>query len=262
MKGIIFSHQDKAGKNIADALLEKGFEETDKTFGDCLVYKMKDMILTSIKEDIIYPTGLDKLAQQHQLDVIIMASRHKSKSGKPTLTVHPTGNYGEAKYGGKAGELQKTNANTLRNIYLQLLNETPDGYDVSLEATHHGPTEFNTPLIFAELGSSEKQWADANAADFLAEAIIQGLQSKGTTEVVIGFGGNHYAKKFSKMEEDIAFSHICPKYAIDLLDQNLVKQMIEKTEDNVQQAILDEKNMKGAQKSSIKMYLENLGIDF
>lgn len=263
MKGIVFSHVDMAGRNISEALLEKGFKETGEKFQDFPVYKLDDLVLASIKEDIIFPTRLDELAKEYQLELIVMASRHKSESGKPTLTVHPTGNFGEeAKYGGETRALQNTSANAMRNIYLQILNDPPEGYEVSLEATHHGPTEFETPILFAELGSSEEQWGDTEAGEFLADAIVNGLQSKEAVEAVIGFGGNHYASKFSKMEEDIAFGHICPKYAMDLLDEGMVRQMVEKTTDGIGQAVLDEKGMKGRQKSMVKMFLEAVGIEF
>ena len=36
-------------------------------------------------------------------------------------------------------------------------------YDVTLEVTHHGPTELSVPSLYAEIGSTEIQWKDPEA---------------------------------------------------------------------------------------------------
>ncbi len=232
MIGIVYSKQDEAGKNIANALLNKKCSHQ----------------LIKIQEDIIHPKAVDSLG----MDLLVFASRHKAVSGKPSLTVHSTGNFGSADFGGKAHTMQNTVANTKHNIYLELLECTLD-YEITLEVTHHGPTNFSTPLFFVEIGSTEKQWMDLEASEFVAECILNGLKSNKKHKHAIGFGGGHYAPKFSEM--DLAFSHICPKYACDSLSEDLVKQMIEKTVDKVDLAVLDEKGLKGRQKTIIKEML-------
>lgn len=261
MKGIAFSQQDPAGRNIFEALLDKGFKAKE-TVNGLPVYFKDDFVLFEFKKDVISPENLDDFARAYDLELIAIASRHASKSGRPTLTVHPTGNFGEAKFGGEGRTLQKTNANAMRNVYLQLLNEPPEGYEVSMEVTHHGPTKFETPLFFAEIGSTEKQWSKPELGEFVADAITQGLSSKEEVSVVIGFGGNHYASKFSKIEEDLAFGHMCPKYALDDLKEDTLRQMIKKTVGEVEQAILDEKGMKGAQKAKVKRILGEMGLEY
>ena len=123
-------------------------------------------------------------------------------------------------------------------------------YLVCLEQTHHGPTEFKTPLCYVELGSSEKYWKDEKAAGFLANCILNGLKSKSRAESVIGVGGNHYASLFSELEKEMAFGHMCPKYSLDYLDEEMAKQMIEKTIPNPNKIIIDEKGVK--QKTRLK----------
>lgn len=262
MRAIVFSQKDVAGRNIAEALIEKGFEKTEKMFHDLSVYRLGDLLLFSVKGDVLSGAGLNEFIKEYNPELLLVASRHKSESGRPTLTVHPTGNYSEAKYGGEPKTLQATNANFMRNVFLYLLEDTPDNYEVSLEATHHGPTGIEAPLFFVELGSTETQWQDREAADFLAEAILHGLRSKEKTETVIGFGGGHYCPTFTRMEEEVAFGHICPKYSADFLDENMIKQMIEKTLDGVKHAILDEKGLKGRHKTLIKDILDRFDIDY
>ncbi len=190
-----------------------------------------------------------------------MASRHWAKSGNPSLTVHPSGNFGQATYGGRSRELQFTHPKLMQSVYTRLLSGAPARYSVSLEVTHHSPTHFRTPMFFAELGSSEEQWRDPVAAMFLAEAILNGLkQPLDRSRVAVGFGGGHYCPKFSDLERDFAFGHICPKYALDLLDESLIREMVEKTADKVDLGIL-EKNLKERHASLITRTLRKLDID-
>ncbi|MCD6522940.1 MAG: D-aminoacyl-tRNA deacylase [Candidatus Diapherotrites archaeon] len=255
MIGIVFSEKDMAANTMFPFFIEHGFQEYRSN-----IWKMDDIFLIRIGQDIIFPKELDVFAEQLNLEYIVMASRHKSKSEKPTLTVHATGNFGDADFGGRPKELQLTIANPMRNVYLEMRNCTLD-YTVSREATHHGPTEFNVPLFFAELGSSEKQWKDEEAASFLVDCIIKGIRKNKKAEVAIAFGGGHYCPKFSEMNE-IAFGHIAAKYAVDLLDEALVKQMVDKTYEHVDFAILDEKGLKGRQKTHIKSLLSEIGIEY
>ena len=132
---------------------------------------------------------------------------------------------------------------------------------MTLEATHHGPTGFKTPLFFVEIGSGEAQWRDAEAADFVADCILKGLASGKKHEHAIGFGGGHYCPKWSEIE-DVAFSHVCAKYALDPLTPELVRQMIERTADGVDFAVLDDKGMKSRHKTMVKAALDGLGIDY
>ena len=62
--------------------------------------------------------------------------------------------------------------------------------------------------------------------------------------------------------EEVAFSHICAKYALDSLDKGLVAQMAEKTADGVGFAVLDEKGMKGRHRAMVKSALDALGIGY
>ncbi len=256
MIGIIVSKADVVGRNALPILLDKGFKPEDR-------FLIKnDVVVIEKDEDVLYISGLDEIAEEMAIDYFIVISRHKAERGIKTLSVHPTGNFGDARYGGRERELQMTFANGMRNVFLEMLSRQPSEYTVTLEVTHHGPTEFKTPMFFAEVGSTENEWNDLNAVTVLVESILAGVNRKKKAEVAIGFGGGHYAPKFTPMEENIAFSHICPKYNADKLDLELVRQMVEKTSDGVDLAMIDEKGLKGKQRVMIKGLLEEIGIEF
>jgi D-aminoacyl-tRNA deacylase len=246
-----------------------GFSET----GGSDILRMGDIYLIVVDPLIVpeeryktpsepdpYPADYDRIADNLDLDYIVVASRHWAKSGQPSLTVHPTGNFGKAVYGGRVRELQATVANPMRGVFLRLLEDPPEGFEVSMEATHHSPTQFRVPMFFAELGSREKQWTDEGPATYLAEAILGGIKEPGEAPVAIGFGGGHYCPTFSVLEEETAFGHIAAKYALDLLTPDLVSQMVEKTLDGVQGAVLD-KGLKGYQRKKVEVALRNLDVE-
>lgn len=260
MKGIVFSKKDPAGLNMFDSFKDMGFKPNQEHFNNNAVFQKDDLVLVPIEPDIVYPAELDLLAEKFDLEYIVMASRHKSKSGKPALTCHATGNYGKAEFGGNPAELQYTIANPMRNIFLELV-DCPLEYEVTLEATHHGPTKFKVPLFFVELGSSEKEWADTEAAAFVANSIVNGCNSKDKTEVGIGFGGGHYMPKCTPLMEEVAFGHTCAKYAFEELTEGLIRQMVEKTVDGVDLAVIDSK-IKGHHKVMIKSALDNLEVEY
>ena len=266
-KGITLSLSDPAGINMLQRFKEKGFKQTQPG-----QYQLNDKIII-IQENLIvpaepfqknlqpqpYPTDYTKLAKTHNLEYIVVASRHWAKSGKPTLTAHPTGNFGKAMYGGNPKELQYTAPNPMRNIYLKILETPPTGFEVSLEATHHSPTEFQVPMFFVEIGSREEQWKDETVGDYLVDCILKGMDSNEKAPKAIGFGGGHYCPKFSEYIKEYAMGHMAAKYAIDLLEEDLVTQMIEKS--NGIDTILFDKGLKGKHKRKVLKILDSLGLE-
>ena len=267
--GITLSLSDPAGVNMLGAFRDMGFEETDREsilrMGEIYLFTVDPLIVPEErykvpKEPDPYPADYDSIAREHGLDYFVVASRHWARSGQPSLTVHPTGNFGKAMYGGRPRELQWTVANPMRGVFLELLANPPRGFEVSLEATHHSPTQFGTPMFFAELGSGERQWKDESTGRYLAEAIVKGIKEERKAPVAIGFGGGHYCPTFSVLERDTAFGHIAAKYALDLLTPDLIGQMIERTVDGVDKAVLD-KGLKGHQRKKVEVALRKLGVE-
>jgi D-aminoacyl-tRNA deacylase len=251
------------------AFRDLGFEETDEgdilNLGDIYLFIMEHLIVPEEKYRVPpkprpYPADYDALAEVFDIDYYTVSSRHWSSSGTPCLTVHPTGNFGKAVYGGRNRELQRLLANPMRDVFLELVKDPPRGYDVSLEATHHSPTEFHTPMFFTELGSGKRQWRDEAVGTYLASAILDGTSSKGHAPVAVGFGGGHYCPTFTTLEDKTAFGHICPKYALDLVTEELIVQMVERTLDGVDEAVMDS-GIKGHQRKKVEVSLRKLGVE-
>ena len=265
---ITISLADPAGVTVLQVFRDMGFTETDMEgvlkLGDIHLVTVVPLTVPEEKYKIPdepkpYPYDFDGLAQVLDIDYYVIASRHWAASGKPSLTLHPTGNFGKAMYGGRNHELQRTLANPMRNIYIELLEKPPKGLSVSLEATHHSPTEFHTPMFFAEIGSRLDQWQNENYCKYLAEAILEGVKSRESAPVAIGFGGGHYCPTFSVLEKETAFGHIAAKYALDDLSDSLISQMVVRTMDGVEFAVFD-KGLKGHHRKKIKVALKKLDV--
>jgi D-aminoacyl-tRNA deacylase len=119
-------------------------------------------------------------------------------------------------------------------------------------------------MAFIEIGSTEKEWKDKKAGEFIAVCIMNVL-NEGLVEAkaAIGCGGPHYAPGFSRkiLTEDYATSHICPGYHRNTITQDMITQMIEKTKEDVELAILDWKGMKGEQRQGVSSLLRDMGIE-
>ena len=266
--GITLSTVDPAAANMLEIFMERGFIKA----GDG-VYERGDVCLVTVPRFIVpeeeyktptepnpYPCDYDALAKELGVEYFVVASRHWARSGQPSLTAHATGNYGKAIYGGRNRELQMVPPNALRNVYLAMLKNPPAGFQVSLEATHHSPTQFDVPMFFAEVGSSEAQWGDLGACEYLVDAILEGIASTESASAAIGFGGGHYCPKFSVMERKHAFGHIAAKYSLPELTEGLIQQMISKTAGGVEKAYI-ESGVKGADKRRLEATLNHLGVE-
>lgn len=267
MKGITLSLSDPAGETMLTLFIEKGFKETTTPN----IYQRNDTILIVAETLIVpeerfkmpeeprpYPLDYNTLAEKYELEYIAVASRHWAKSGKPSLTAHPTGNFGKAMYGGRHRELQYTAPNPMRNIYKHFYDDPPEGFQISLEATHHSPTEFNVPMFFVEVGSREQQWRDTEVCEYLVNCILTGMDETESKPKAIGFGGGHYCPKFSVKMNEYAMGHMAARYAIDLLTDDLVSQMIEKSK-GPEIAFID--GLKSRQKRKVESLLENSGLE-
>jgi D-aminoacyl-tRNA deacylase len=265
--GITLATTDMAAANVFEIFKKRGFRETRGG-----VYAKGSMFLVPVPREIVpvedepaprepdpYPLDYDAIAAELGVDYFVVASRHWARSGQPSLTAHATGNFGEALLGGRPHELQAVPAEAMRNVYVALKRNPPPGFTVSLEATHHSPTQFRVPMFFAEVGSSDAQWGDMAACEHLVDAILEGVASKEAAPRAIGFGGGHYCPKFSVMEGEHAFGHIAAKYAVSSLNDDLVRQMIEKT-GGVEKAFV-ESGLKGSEKTMLKASLARLGIE-
>jgi D-aminoacyl-tRNA deacylase len=226
----------------------------------------REVKLVTLSEESIYAQNLTDFF--HNLQLIVFISRHSSVSGTPTLSVHTPGNLGEAELGGLPRKVSISPANAMRNALktmMQFKEEMRLEYEVSYECTHHGPS-LSVPAMFTELGSSLKQWNDHGAAEVVAHAAMEAISSfdESNARAVLGIGGPHYNAKFTRiaLEEDLAFGHIIPKYAIPHVDIEILKQCMDKTLEKVELAVLDWKGIRGEYKSKLIEMLKEINVTF
>jgi len=263
---IIASAKDTAGLNIRNSLISQlDFENTGEKFDNNDVYqcdKLKNKIikLCTISQDLIFAENIDKSIDA---DILIFASKHRSRENRKSFTVHPIGNFGKAEFGGKEKALCPSSAILLKNLFIELNNAAKEtDYELTLEATHHGPY-VEKPAVFVEIGSTEKEWSDKKNGKIIAEAIMSALKNENTNyKIAVGIGGPHYCSNFNKimLRDEIAISHICPKYNLNNLDENFIRQAIKKTMERVDFVLLDWKGL-GTEKQRIAEILKNLNLE-
>lgn len=263
---IISSSKDPAGINIRSSLIELfDFERTDEKFDNnevCQYTKIKNKIikLYLIENDLIFSENIDR---KINADILIFASKHRSRENTPSFAVHPIGNWNKNDFGGKEKELCPSSAVLLKNFFIELNKiENKNNFEITMEATHHGPF-VEKPAVFAEIGSTEKEWNDKENGKVIATAIMNALKNENQNyKIAVGIGGPHYCNNFNKiaLRTDIAVSHICPKFHLDKLDESSIKQSIEKTKEKIDFILLDWKGL-GAEKQRIVDLLEKMNLE-
>jgi len=266
---IICSAPDLASQNIKTHLLNLREWESLKlpeNSGFSAARKSSDgkFRLVEIEEIHVFQDGLDKKLEAAGLpaSLIIFASKHRSKEEINSLTVHCTGNPSEeARLGGCPKALAVSSPAAMKSILTEMKRLTEEKglkYDVTLEVTHHGPTELSVPSLYAEIGSTEVQWKDPEAGEVAAKAILAVSLEK--VPVAVGFGGGHYAMRQTGLlfETEISFGHNFPKYQLEFVDEALIRQAVEKS--NAEFAYFDRKSMKSEDRNRISEVLEKLGL--
>jgi D-aminoacyl-tRNA deacylase len=268
---IVTSNKDIASLNIKKQILNNySFSKVSEEFKENPVYEaaFDDRLvkLVTLNEESIYAQNITIFFTN--LEFIIFISRHSSASGTPTLSTHTPGNLAEAKLGGIPRKVSVSPANAMRDTLkamARLKEEMQLDYEVSYECTHHGPS-LNVPTMFAELGSSAKQWKDLKAAEAVAHATIEAASYFGNfpAKAVIGIGGPHYNDKFTRiaLKDDLAFGHMIPKYALPNIDLKTLKQCVERTLERVELAVLDWKGIKGEHKPKLVEMLKKIDMPF
>ena len=264
---IINSQKDTAGRNILQRIIENyKFTKTEKTFDSLPVYSYENVLLASSEQEVINVGAELDLAFESNDIRYIFVSKHRAESQIPSLTAHFTGNFSSNDFGGNPAEISKYSPSILKNYLLalnSLMDELPKQYSITLEATHHGPTALRRPSMFVELGSSPEQWQDEKAALCIAKALMATLRTDRQYEkCAIALGGTHYPEKFNKLilETDIALGVIVPKYALESINENLLSQILEKSEDKITIAVLDKKGL-GKNKTRISELVSTFGLE-
>jgi D-aminoacyl-tRNA deacylase len=261
---LVASTTNLASMTIAEALIDSsGFASTGVNLLGKPVYQKGSLLLAFFDGSIVSPPDLDEFFNPQ---AYIFLSTHRAESGIPALTAHTTGNFSsEAEVGGNGKELGRVDPALLKN-YLRALaarKEEVKGYDITMEATHHGPTSLQKPVMFVELGATEKEWKDKQAATVIGEALLKSLTEKEIwSKVALGFGGTHYPRKFTEMsiESDLAFSFVAPKHALEHVDEAMFGQMLHRTAAPVRYAVVDWKGL-GQHKQRILGLASQFGLE-
>ena len=217
----VSSMQDKAGQNIRHHLVQL-LDADGTTWRE----QERSYEFIDVAERLIHAEGIDR---KTDADLVIFISRHSSVNPVPILTVHITGNFRDAELGGTARTLAPAAPAMMQATLRSLARHCPEGYRVSYEVTHHGPTDLSLPSFFVEIGSTEKEWTDPAAGLAIAQSVLSAVPQDPVP--LIGFGGTHYAARETEISLTSrgAFGHIAHTREVATLDETMIKAMMEKS---------------------------------
>jgi D-aminoacyl-tRNA deacylase len=223
MQLLVAYQNDPAGNNMANFI-----SQDMKKDGE--IYRGQNFDLVVIPTPAI---SADWLEEKYSYDGFVFLSKHAAESGVLALTCHSTGNFSDAKFGGNKRQVAIPHPN-LQKSYLQRLWQKRDNFSdfqITIEATHHGPTALNKPAIFIEIGTTEKQWNDVPLCNSIAKIVVDVVKdNQKSNPVAICFGGTHYPDKFTSelIHGKFALGTVVPKHALDFLDKELFSHILER----------------------------------
>ena len=260
-------------KEIKSKWHEKPLFQLASNAQNAIPFENVQVYLGLTDDPLIYLNDLRLNETEINPDLLIFASRHRSEAARPAFLIHTTGNWiDKADFGGNPRELSYASALLLKAGFLSLIEQEKSShfaeFSLDIEVTHHGPTTLKKPLVFMELGSSEKEWIIDEGGQIVANSIINTIskylqfQEEKSQMICIGFGGTHYGPQFRKslINKNVAFSYICPKYFIQNLTYEMVEQMITKNLEEVEYLVIDWKGTNSADKAHLIPLLEEFDI--
>ncbi len=294
---IAVNQQDIASTNQADALRLMVDWTTLGAFEGHPTYAHHHLRMVYLPDGLLFEDHLDQRweAQSGEcVQEIIFPSRHVAASGQASLTLHPIGvphlpRNEVGPYGGHGG-MAPPPSTRLASWWKRLLAMAPsdssvEGFDLSLEVTHHGPN-VGVPCLFIEVGSTDATWGHEGAARLLAKIMHDGLlgpdndawdaDKHGGQLVLVTLGGGHYAPRANQLAaiEGVWLGHMLATYALpferaengDVL--GTWKQSIEAGLEATRTSFpggdivcsMDKKAFKGWQRQAIRAYLESVGV--
>jgi len=275
---LVYSLDDAAGSGAAGKLLELTRGETCSAplAATCTRLPGLEAVLAGYRGETVEMEYLDESLAAFSPEAYIVLSRHASTSGKPTLSLHYPGNPGpQAQLGGQPRELAHAWPRLLSLLAKAYHGEATrlgllERYSFSLEATHHGPTGLQRPVIFIEIGSTENEWRDEAAQEAMAVAVhrvlrlLADLGEKALPtgcRIAVGVGGTHYPEKHTRLllGGRFCYSHIFAKYVLQDLDEDVLAQAVDKSRDPVEGfAVL---KVPGRVRRLVEMYAAGRGLE-
>lgn len=264
MIGIVYSTMDPAGSGIAGYLVSSLKPTKSHICKDAEVcYQGEGYIIAGYTEDVLYFDFLDH-SLPDKVSFYVVLSRHASEAQVKSYTVHATGNFTDtAIAGGKPRELgiaqPRAMWTLLRALYESRESYRRFDYEVSYEATHHGPTSLSRPLVFIEIGSSIEEWNDTVNHSVVGSAVMKLIEiypNLPSCIVSIGIGGGHYARKHTELSlsENVCYSHIASKYVLDSLDHWILDNMIKRSAERPVQIIVERKGTRREHRELVETY--------
>ncbi|MBU0957528.1 MAG: hypothetical protein KKF56_01820 [Nanoarchaeota archaeon] len=245
---IIISKKDQAGINISKFL-------------------SKSLKVHFVESESVYAEDIDKKFPEN--DLIIFASKHQGSTPR-MLSLHAPGNPSSNDFGGEKNTLCLTSGTILKTFFRELNENTPEGWNTTLECTHHGPNIESTPCLFIEIGSSKDDWEKTEAGKAIATTIENALilikdklENNLEYQTAIALGGPHYCPNFNKIQlsPDLAISHIIPEYQSPITE-TMIQEAINKTQEKVTTAIIDWKGLgKSEDRQKVIDILEQLNLN-
>ncbi len=231
---LLVAHQgDPAGYNMAKFLSRDMIQKGD-------IFHGKYYDLAIIPTPVI---SADWLEEEYDYDGFVFLSRHAAESGALALTCHCTGNFSEAEFGGNSRQVAIPHPH-LQKAYLQTLKRSQarfSEFQITIEATHHGPTALTKPSVFMEIGTTERQWNDTSLCNSVASLIHQVITGPiKKSPIAICFGGTHYPSKFTNelLKGRHALGTVIPRHALNNLDEGLFAHILAQNS-TAQTALLD-----------------------
>ena len=254
MELLVAYQNDPAGHNMAKFITQELEKDGD-------VYRGKHFDLAIIQSPVI---SADWLEEKFDYDGFVFLSKHAAESGVLALTCHNTGNFSDANFGGYSRQISIPHPHLQKSYMQNLWNARSkfSRFQITIEATHHGPTALSKPTLFIEIGTTEKEWNDVNLCNSVAEIIVDVMKEKRKSyPIAICFGGTHYSDKFTNelIHSKHSLGTVVPKYAFEQIDENLFSHIIERNKDATI-ALLDWKGM-GKSKQKIIEMLERTDLE-
>ncbi len=257
MFAVVYSKED-----IASYTLYNAFKKVVET------REIDYIIFHEYPEHVVYADKVDEELPDN-IDTIIFLSRHSAESDIPTISVHTPGNFGENRLGGNPNQLAIANPCLIGEIlrcYKSYTERFSLGYNVTLEVTHHGPTDNSIPSVFVEIGPKEVNWIDKRGASLIAYSVVEAIEKYMNNRNCVrclGIGGPHYAPNFTRYllkNGDVGIGHIISKYVLTSFNKNFIDLALS-SNNGVDKVLISWKGLKGGVRKEVLNYLSDLGYE-
>ena len=252
---ILFSSKIPASANPAQVLIDNWFSPK----GESWEYGKNKLVDTAVEMILDAPTSFES-------DGLVVLSTHRSEKEYPALTVHVPGNWNNADMGGAPRTLNTVMASKMKEVLLGLHEGNKKyslGWNVNMEVDHHGPT-CSVPIMFVEIGSSEKEWGNLTAAKIVAESVMKMLDSDSVYPAYFCVGGGHYSQRFTKLgleDPGKAAGHILPKYQAPFIGMDTFRQAMEKCVEEVEGVLIEKKGVRKEHRELIEGFAGEYGAE-